>query len=130
MNKNDPFQILGSDKVPENKGEAVEEVSKDGDLNTRIENLIKSSRVFLFMKGNPEAPQCGFSANVISILSSLQVSYKTFDILTDMEVRQGVKDFASWPTYPQLWVDGELVGGNDIIMEMFESGSLQELLNA
>lgn len=125
---NNPFNILGSDKVPQKGGTAITEESKSGDLNDRIKNLIGSSKVFLFMKGTPQMPQCGFSANVVGILDAMNATYKTFDILTDMDIRQGVKDFSNWPTFPQLYVNGQLVGGNDIVMEMYEGGELEEVL--
>ena len=125
-----PFEILGTDKVPVAGGTAVQEESKSGELTERINNLISSSEVFLFMKGNPAMPQCGFSANVVNILNNLQTSYKTFDILSDNDIREGVKNFANWPTYPQLYVKGKLVGGNDIIMELFEAKELEEVLNS
>ena len=80
------------------------------------------------MKGNPQMPQCGFSANVVGILNAMNVTFNTFDILSDMDIRQGVKVYSNWPTYPQLYVNGQLVGGNDIIMEMYESGDLKEAL--
>ncbi len=129
-NDNNPFNILGSDKVPQEGGKAVQEENTSGDLNDRIKNLINSSEIFLFMKGNPQMPQCGFSANVVGILNAMNVKYNTFDILTDMDIRQGVKAFSNWPTYPQLYVKGNLVGGNDIIMEMYEAGELAEVLNS
>lgn len=125
---NNPFNILGSDKVPQQGGQAVQENNKSGDLNDRIKGLIGSSKIFLFMKGTPQMPQCGFSANVIGILNAMNASYNTFDILTDMDIRQGVKEFSNWPTYPQLYVDGQLIGGNDIIMEMYEAGELEAVL--
>lgn len=123
-----PFNILGSDKVPTNKGEAVQEENKNAQLNERIESLIGSSKVFLFMKGNPEMPQCGFSANVVGMLNAMNAEFKTFDILTDMDIRQGVKEYANWPTFPQLYVNKQLIGGNDIIMEMYEAGELAQVL--
>lgn len=124
-----PFNIVGGAELPANSGSAVHETS-GGDLNSRIKNLISSSRVFLFMKGVPEMPQCGFSANVVGLLNHTGVEFKSFDILSDMEIRQGVKDYSNWPTYPQLYVDGKLVGGNDIIMELYESGELADVLNS
>ena len=127
---NNPFNILGSDKVPTNNGEVAQEESKSGDLNTRIKGLIDSSKVFLFMKGNPEMPQCGFSANVIGMLNAMNSTFKTFDILSDMDIRQGVKEYSNWPTFPQLYVNGQLIGGNDIIMEMYEAGELEPVLNS
>ena len=95
-----------------------------------IKNLISTSRVFLFMKGSPEMPQCGFSANVCAILKATGTEFKSFDILSDPEIRQGVKDFSNWPTFPQLYLNGELVGGSDIISEMYNTGELQELLKS
>lgn len=98
------------------------------EVNERIKSLIESSNTFLFMKGSPEAPRCGFSANTTSLLNNLGVEYKTFDILTDPEIREGVKNYANWPTYPQLWHKGELIGGNDIVMELYDSGELEKML--
>ena len=125
-----PFKIIGDQSVPEKDGMPIHEEDSSGDLKTRIERLISSSDTFLFMKGTPDFPQCGFSANVIGILNNLGAKYRTFDILTDPEIRQGVKEYANWPTYPQLWVKGELIGGNDIIMELFHSGELEKVLSA
>lgn len=99
-------------------------------LTQMIENLISSSDVFLFMKGNPSMPQCGFSANTVAILKALNVPFKSFDILSNMQIRQGLKDYANWPTFPQLWYKGQLLGGNDIVVEMFQTGELQKLLGA
>ena len=81
------------------------------------------------MKGNPGFPQCGFSANTIAILQSFDVPYNTFDILQDSDIRQGLKEYSNWPTFPQLYVDGELVGGNDIITELYQNGELAEIIN-
>jgi monothiol glutaredoxin len=94
----------------------------------QIEELVKSGRVVLFMKGSRSFPQCGFSATVVQILNSLVPEYKTVNVLADAGIRQGVKDYSSWPTIPQLYVDGEFVGGCDIIREMFASGELQKKL--
>ena len=128
MSNNDPFKILGDQSVPEKNGMPIFEEDQTGELKERIERLINTSEVFLFMKGTPDFPQCGFSANVVGLLNSLNVKYKTFDILSDMDIRQGVKEYANWPTYPQLWLKGQLVGGNDIITEMFHAGELEKLL--
>jgi monothiol glutaredoxin len=125
-----PFNILGSEKVPEKGGAAVSEKDTSLELNERIKNLIGSSKIFLFMKGSPEMPQCGFSANVIGMLDAMNAKYNTFNILSDMDIRQGVKDFSNWPTFPQLYVNNQLVGGNDIIMEMYEAGELEQVLNS
>lgn len=109
-------------------GVAVEEADKSLDLNSRIKNLIQSSDVFLFMKGTPQMPMCGFSANVVRMLDQLSVNYKSFNILSDNEIREGVKAFSNWPTYPQLYIKGELVGGSDIVTEMFQTGELKNLI--
>lgn len=100
------------------------------DANTRIGDLVKSNDVVLFMKGTALFPQCGFSSRAIAILDRLGVKYETVDVLQDAEIRQGIKAFSDWPTIPQLYVKGEFVGGSDIMMEMFESGELQELVGS
>jgi len=94
----------------------------------RIGQEIEDSDVVLFMKGTPVFPQCGFSATVVQVLSHLGVKFKGIDVLQDPGLRQGVKDYSSWPTIPQLYVKGEFVGGCDIVREMFQSGELQQLL--
>jgi monothiol glutaredoxin len=94
----------------------------------RIEGEIKASPVVLFMKGTPVFPQCGFSARVVQILSHLGVPFKGVNVLEDMEIREGIKAYANWPTIPQLYVGGEFVGGCDIVMEMFQAGELQSML--
>ena len=99
------------------------------DTQQRIDQLVKNSDVLLFMKGSASFPMCGFSGRAIQILKASGASeLKTFNVLEDESVRQGIKDYANWPTIPQLYVDGEFVGGSDIMMEMYESGELQQLL--
>ena len=100
----------------------------DAQLKSRIETLIGSSPVFIFMKGSKLMPQCGFSNNVVQILHSLGVSFETFDVLSDMEIRQGIKEFSNWPTIPQVYVKGEFMGGSDILIEMYNAGELREKL--
>lgn len=100
----------------------------DAQLQQRIENLIASSPVFVFMKGNKLMPQCGFSNNVVQILQSLSIPFETFDVLSDQEIRQGIKDYSDWPTIPQVYVKGEFIGGSDILIEMYNSGELREKL--
>jgi len=97
-------------------------------IRNRIGSIIASDRVVLFMKGTPQAPQCGFSASVIQILDRFLPSYTTFDALGDPEIREGIKAYSSWPTIPQLYVDGEFIGGCDIVQEMFASGELEKTL--
>ncbi|HKR24323.1 MAG TPA: Grx4 family monothiol glutaredoxin [Allosphingosinicella sp.] len=98
------------------------------DVQGRIDAIVKSSDVVLFMKGTALFPQCGFSQRAVAILDHLGVKFETVDVLQDPEVRQGIKDYSDWPTVPQLYVKGEFVGGSDIMMEMFEAGELQQLL--
>ncbi|EJF77055.1 Monothiol glutaredoxin [Candidatus Bartonella washoeensis] len=93
-----------------------------------IDNEIKTNDVILFMKGTPDAPQCGFSGQVVQILDYLGLNYKGINILTSNELRQGIKDYSNWPTIPQLYIKGEFVGGCDIVKEMFQNNELQELL--
>ena len=97
-------------------------------VQERIEREISEHDVVLFMKGTPVFPQCGFSAAVVQILTHLGVKFKGIDVLADPEIRQGIKEFSSWPTIPQLYVKGEFVGGCDIVREMFEAGELGDLL--
>ncbi len=95
---------------------------------TRIEEDVNSNPVVLFMKGTPVFPQCGFSAQVVQVLSLLGVKFKSFDILADDELRQGIKEYSHWPTIPQLYVKGEFIGGCDIVREMYQAGELAQLL--
>ena len=95
----------------------------------QVANLVSENPVMLFMKGAPEQPQCGFSARVVQILDFLKVKYHTFDVLSDEKIRQGVKEYGSWPTIPQLYVNKELLGGCDIVQEMFQSGDLEKALS-
>ena len=100
------------------------------DPNVRIDQLVKANDVLLFMKGSPLFPQCGFSSRAIQILDELEVPFETVDVLQDQEIRQGIKAYSDWPTIPQLYVRGEFVGGSDIMIEMFESGELKQLVDA
>ncbi|TPX62089.1 hypothetical protein PhCBS80983_g00738 [Powellomyces hirtus] len=109
-------------------GEFQKMVPAEEDLNTRLTSLINKAPVMLFMKGDPETPRCGFSRQITSLLKEHNVEYSTFDILEDEEVRQGLKTYSSWPTYPQLYVKGELIGGLDIVREMIESGDFASML--
>ena len=95
----------------------------------RIDSIVKGGRIVLFMKGTAQFPQCGFSGKAIQLLKAAGASeIQTVNVLEDNEIRQGIKDYASWPTIPQLYVDGEFVGGSDIMMEMYQSGELQQLI--
>ncbi len=99
------------------------------DTNERIKDIVSKDDVVLFMKGTPLFPQCGFSSRAVAILEHCGVAYGSVDVLQDMDIRQGIKSYSEWPTIPQLYVKGEFVGGSDIMMEMFEAGELQQLMN-
>jgi monothiol glutaredoxin len=100
------------------------------DTLKRIDEIVKGNHIVLFMKGTSQFPMCGFSGRVIQILKACGAKdVKTFNVLEDDEIRQGIKEYANWPTIPQLYIDGEFVGGSDIMMEMYESGELQQLIS-
>ena len=92
----------------------------------KIQDLINSNPVMVFMKGTNLMPQCGFSNNVVQILNSLGISFNTFDVLSDFEIREGIKEYSEWPTIPQVYLKGEFLGGSDILIEMYNSGTLKE----
>ena len=100
------------------------------DAKSRIDEIVGNNDIVLFMKGTELFPQCGFSSRAVAILDHLGAPYKTVDVLQDPEIRNGIKEYSDWPTIPQLYVKGEFVGGSDIMMEMFESGELQQLVAA
>ena len=98
------------------------------DVKNRIETLLNDNNCVLFMKGTPQFPQCGFSARAVAILDELGAEFQHVNVLEDEAIRQGIKEYGNWPTIPQLYIKKELVGGSDILMEMFETGELKELL--
>lgn len=98
------------------------------ELKERINNLVKQHKILVFMKGNKLMPQCGFSNNVVQILNTLGVPFDTIDILEDSELRQGIKEYSNWPTIPQVYIDGEFVGGSDVMIELYQKGELQQLV--
>ena len=100
----------------------------DSALKQRLDQLVGSSPIFVFMKGSKLMPQCGFSNNVVQILNAMAVPFETFDVLSDMEIRQGIKEYSEWPTIPQIYVNGEFIGGSDILIEMYNSWELKEKL--
>ena len=100
----------------------------DSELKQKIQGMVESERVVLFMKGNKMFPQCGFSARVVQILKETGTSFKDVNVLTDPAVREGIKQYSDWPTIPQLYVAGQFIGGCDIVTELFEKGELQQLL--
>jgi monothiol glutaredoxin len=97
-------------------------------VHAKIDGILTQNKVVLFMKGSPQFPQCGFSARATAILQELGTPFHTIDVLADPEIRQGIKEYGNWPTVPQLYINKELVGGSDIMMEMYESGELKEML--
>ncbi len=103
-------------------------MSPTPEVRERISEIVAADRVVLFMKGNPDQPQCGFSARVVEVLGRLLPEYSSFDVLADPEIREGIKAFSDWPTIPQLYIDGEFQGGCDIVMEMYGNGELHQVL--
>lgn len=98
------------------------------ELKAKIDKLLKDNKVLVFMKGSKLMPQCGFSNNVVQILNTLGVSYETIDVLADSEIRQGIKEYSNWPTIPQVYIDGEFVGGSDILIELYQNGELEQMV--
>ncbi len=100
----------------------------DAAVKDRIDQMVQSQPIMVFMKGTKLMPQCGFSNNVVQILNVLGVPFETFDVLSDPDIRQGIKDYSNWPTIPQVYVNGEFLGGSDIMIELYQSGQLQEIV--
>jgi monothiol glutaredoxin len=98
------------------------------ELTQRIEEIINSDPIVVFMKGSKLMPQCGFSNNVVQILNSFGVPFESVDVLSDYDIRQGIKEFSNWPTIPQVYINGEFVGGSDILIELYQTGELQEMI--
>ena len=102
----------------------------DADLKAKIDKILEANKIVLFMKGNPSFPQCGFSARAVAILREVGAQFSSVDVLEDDEIRNGIKEYGNWPTIPQLYVNKKLVGGSDIMMEMYEAGELQDVVKA
>lgn len=100
----------------------------DAAVKARIDQMVQNNAIMVFMKGNKLMPQCGFSNNVVQILNVLGVPFETFDVLADPDIRQGIKEYSNWPTIPQVYVNGEFLGGSDILIEMYQNGQLQEVV--
>lgn len=98
----------------------------DADLKAKIDKILEGNKIVLFMKGSPSFPQCGFSARAVAILREVGAQFSSVDVLEDEEIRNGIKEYGNWPTIPQLYVNKKLVGGSDIMMEMYEAGELQD----
>ncbi len=98
------------------------------ELKERLDNLVNQNKVLVFMKGTKLMPQCGFSNNVVQMLNTLGVPFQTVDVLEDYEIRQGIKEYSNWPTIPQVYINGQFVGGSDILIEMYQKGELQQIV--
>ena len=98
------------------------------ELKEKLDSLVSDNKILVFMKGNKLMPQCGFSNNVVQILNTLGVPYETVDVLEDYEIRQGIKEYSNWPTIPQVYIDGQFVGGSDILIELYQKGELQQMV--
>ncbi len=98
------------------------------ELQERLDNLVRQNKIMVFMKGTKLMPQCGFSNNVVQILNTLGVPYETADVLSDYDIRQGIKEYSNWPTIPQVYINGEFVGGSDILIELYQKGELQQMV--
>ena len=101
-------------------------VENPTEIKATIDKLVKENKIMVFMKGTKLMPQCGFSNNVVQILNTLGVPFETFDVLSDYNVRQGIKEYSNWPTIPQVYINGEFVGGSDILIELYQKGELQQ----
>jgi monothiol glutaredoxin len=98
------------------------------EIKERIDTLVEENKIMVFMKGNKLMPQCGFSNNVVQILNTLGVPFETLDVLADQDIRQGIKEYSNWPTIPQVYINGQFVGGSDILIEMYNKGELQQVV--
>lgn len=103
-------------------------VENPTEIKATIDKLVKENKIMVFMKGTKLMPQCGFSNNVVQILNTLGVPFETFDVLSDYNVRQGIKEYSNWPTIPQVYINGEFVGGSDILIELYQKGELQQMV--
>jgi len=123
-----PFNIAATPVSAEGRGVPVTEAESLADSAERVRAMVRSADVFLLIKGTPQRPLCGFSANTVAVMDSLGVPYRTFDVLSDEAIRDAAKELAGWPTFPQVYVRGEFIGGNDIVTEMYAEGELHELI--
>ena len=126
--ENNPFHIAAVPEPAQGLGRPVVDVNPGEDPVERVRELVGSDDVFMLIKGTPQRPQCGFSANTVAMMDALEVPYRTFDVLSDESIRDGAKTFAGWPTFPQVYVRGEFIGGNDIVSEMYSTGELREIV--
>jgi len=125
---NSPFKIAAAPEPIGGHGQPVEENETSADPMARIAEMVSSAQLFALIKGTPQRPMCGFSANTVAVMDSLGVPYRTFDVLSDEGIRSAAKEFAGWPTFPQVYLRGEFIGGNDIVTEMHANGELQTMV--
>ena len=123
-----PFRIASAPQSAGGLGQPAAEPDPGAAPMDRLRAMVGASPVFLLIKGTPQRPMCGFSANTVAVMDSLDVTYRSFDVLSDEAIRSAAKEFAGWPTFPQVYVRGEFIGGNDIVTEMHSRGELQELV--
>lgn len=126
--EDNPFHIAATPEPAPGLGRPVAETDQAADPLERVRGLVGSDGIFLLIKGTPQRPQCGFSANTVAVMDALSVPYSTFDVLVDDGIRDAAKEYASWPTFPQVYLRGEFIGGNDIVTEMYSTGELQQLV--
>jgi monothiol glutaredoxin len=124
---NNPFKISATPEPVQGHGRPITDNDPNEDPSQRIRSMVESSEIFLLIKGTPQRPQCGFSANTVTIIEGLGIPYRTFDVLSDESIRAAAKEFSAWPTFPQVYFKGEFIGGNDILMEMYNAGELEDL---
>jgi monothiol glutaredoxin len=122
-----PFKISAAQEPIEGFGRPITDSDPSVDPNQRIRSMVESAEIFLLIKGTPQRPQCGFSANTVAIIEGLGIPYRTFDVLSDESIRAAAKEFSAWPTFPQIYLKGEFIGGDDILMEMYDAGELEDL---
>jgi monothiol glutaredoxin len=123
-----PFNIASAPEPAGGLGQTFVESDPNAPPEERVKAMVDSCPLFAMIKGTPQRPQCGFSANTVAVLDALDVPYRTFDVLSDESVRLAAKKYAEWPTFPQVYVRGQFVGGNDIVTEMHASGELQAIV--
>jgi monothiol glutaredoxin len=125
---NNPFNIAAAPEPAGGLGQPVAEADPQAPPLERLRAMIESAPLFVLIKGTPQRPLCGFSANTVAVMDALDVPYRSFDVLSDEAIRSAAKELASWPTFPQVYVRGEFIGGNDIVTEMHATGELQQLV--
>lgn len=122
------MEALSSRYYRNQSNKKIHQQAMTPELNERLSSIVQQDKIVVFMKGSKLMPQCGFSNNVVQILNSLGVPFSTVDVLEDYDIRQGIKEFSSWPTIPQVYINGEFIGGSDILIELYQNGELQQMV--